>query len=183
MLYVLEQAKLLNKTPIQIMTEMKEKWANLSPEQKAKYQQEAEARKLQYEKDMDIWEKKMIDAGRTDLIRGSSQALLGPVRKPKVLKSEQGGGCLHSTVSAGQSGGTGESVSLASGDPSAATVKTVGSSAGDNQKDYDTKADDVKVEKGEDSKIDFFKRMKDFFKIQIFCTSFFLECLTYFLSV
>ncbi|XP_035670496.1 transcription factor A, mitochondrial-like [Branchiostoma floridae] len=54
----------------QQMKDMKGQWINLPETEKQKYMSEANKAKEKYEAEMQAWEKKMVDQGRPELVRG-----------------------------------------------------------------------------------------------------------------
>lgn len=73
MLYILDEVKSYpDKTYIQLMSELKDKWAELSEGAKSKYITEAARRAEQYQEDLKKWENKMIQEGNEELVRRST---------------------------------------------------------------------------------------------------------------
>ncbi|KAL0821624.1 hypothetical protein ABMA28_005069 [Loxostege sticticalis] len=64
---------------------VKEDWLKLPASEKVKYEKQAQELMSKYKKDIEAWELKMINLGRTDLVRAK------PLRekKPKTVKSKQ----------------------------------------------------------------------------------------------
>lgn len=87
LIFALEESKSLHKSPIELSSHLKEKWASLSAKEKEKYQNLAIESKKKYEEDMAKWEKKMQEEGKEYLVRKSSNISdVVPsrlVRKPK----------------------------------------------------------------------------------------------------
>lgn len=122
----------------------------------------------------------MIEEGKSDLVRASSDLLKPPsrIRKSKKQSSEQGGGCLHSPVSAERSGDTGDP-DIAKGD--CGDAKTAEKSdvfesnmkqnlASESERDSDRviKVESAKQEQDGKNveKKGFLKKIKNIFKLQ-----------------
>ncbi|CAH1246413.1 TFAM [Branchiostoma lanceolatum] len=66
------------------MKDMKGQWNNLPEAEKQKYMSEASKAKEKYEREMQVWEKKMEDEGRPELVRGyRPQKTTTKKKKPK----------------------------------------------------------------------------------------------------
>lgn len=88
MIFAMEESKKLQKTPLQIASHLKEKWASLSEQEKQKYQQLAEDSKKKYEEAMAVWERKMQDEGKEHLLRKSVRVIdTTPSRLGRKTKS------------------------------------------------------------------------------------------------
>lgn len=65
---------------------VQEKWVNLSVNEKAKFEKQAQDRMDQYRKELAVWEEKMVTEGRADLVRirrSSSEKKVKNVQKQK----------------------------------------------------------------------------------------------------
>lgn len=69
LIFAIEESKKLQKTPIEASPILKDKWANLSAEEKERYKILAQQNKVKYEEEMAIWEKKMQEEGKEFLVR------------------------------------------------------------------------------------------------------------------
>lgn len=68
---------------VTISKENAEMWKNLTEAQRQVYIDKVKAAREQYEKDLQIWEKEMIQLGRHDLVRKEVLDKI-PVRKSRV---------------------------------------------------------------------------------------------------
>ncbi|XP_044253829.1 transcription factor A, mitochondrial [Tribolium madens] len=82
LLYLMDQVKTQNKTIPELMKELKGEWAELPNEKKSKYVEAAEKAKKQYDQELKKWELKMVEEGKTDLVRQSTLNLTTP-KPPK----------------------------------------------------------------------------------------------------
>ncbi|KAL1494064.1 hypothetical protein ABEB36_009722 [Hypothenemus hampei] len=71
-LYVQDMHVKLGKTVSELLAEMKIKWTSLPDADKQKYQDIYLQNKEQFEKDLAQWESKMIEKGKTDLVRAKT---------------------------------------------------------------------------------------------------------------
>lgn len=78
LLYVMEQVRITNKPFIQVLKDLKGVWAQLPESDKATYIQKAAKAKEAYDKELEAWEKKMIESGNTDIVRVSTLKPLHP---------------------------------------------------------------------------------------------------------
>ncbi|NXR79030.1 TFAM factor, partial [Pycnonotus jocosus] len=62
-------------SPVAKMKKLFDTWQKLSPSQKQPYLQLAQDDKVRYENEMKLWEAKMIELGREDLVRSSQRRL------------------------------------------------------------------------------------------------------------
>ncbi|RZC27719.1 HMG box domain containing protein [Asbolus verrucosus] len=84
MLYILEQSKLQNKKYVQLLSDLKGTWAEMSKEEKSKYIEAAAQAKKQYDEELRVWELKMIKNGNVDLVRYKTLLNYTVVDKPKT---------------------------------------------------------------------------------------------------
>jgi len=72
MLFVMDQAKVQNKTYPQLLTELKGPWAEMPSDEKSKYEEAAVAAKKQYHDELNQWELKMMAEGHNNMVRKST---------------------------------------------------------------------------------------------------------------
>ncbi|KAJ8916820.1 hypothetical protein NQ315_005827 [Exocentrus adspersus] len=84
--YLMEQSRVRNMPLKDLLASLKDEWANLPEDQKAKYQNQFKEEKKKYEAAMVEWEAKMIKEGKSDLIRVKSAIESRPSRISQLKK-------------------------------------------------------------------------------------------------
>ncbi|XP_025103304.1 transcription factor A, mitochondrial-like isoform X1 [Pomacea canaliculata] len=82
----------------QFMKELADHWHNIPNEKKEIYEKDARVEKEKYKKELEEWEKKMIDIGREDVVRKSSLAKAKRTSISKVAKKSSSSGPIQKTV-------------------------------------------------------------------------------------
>lgn len=68
-IFALAESKKINKTPITAAAILKTKWVALPEQEKQKYEKLANDAKKKYEEEMIVWEKRMLEEGKENLLR------------------------------------------------------------------------------------------------------------------